>query len=87
MYVGADLHKDFRGHGLGYESYVRFLPFLFEEFDLTEILLEVLETNDRAINLYRKLGFVFVDIKHSEVFKNGQWVDSHVMSITKNDLK
>jgi RimJ/RimL family protein N-acetyltransferase len=57
IYIGADLYKDYRDNGLGYESYKEFLPFLFESFDLTSVYLEVLGTNPRAIHLYKKLGF------------------------------
>jgi len=56
-YVGADLHKDYRGKGYGYHSYLEFLPLLFKYYDLDAVFLEVLETNDRAKYLYNKLGF------------------------------
>lgn len=81
IYIGADLHKDYRGKGLAYESYLKFIPFLFKEFDLHKISLEVLETNQRAINLYEKLGFEFEGVKRDEVFKNGVWINSVMMSI------
>jgi RimJ/RimL family protein N-acetyltransferase len=85
IYIGADLHKDFRGLGLAYESYNKFIPFLFEKFNLHKISLEVLETNQRAINLYQKLNFVYEGIKRDEVLKNGQWVNSIIMSILENE--
>lgn len=86
IYVGADLHKNFRGKGLAYESYCKFLPFLFKEFDLHKISLEILETNEKAINLYKKLGFKIDGIKRDEILKNNAWVNSIVMSIMKNEL-
>jgi len=86
-YVGADLHKNFRGRGLAYEAYIKFLPFLFNYFGLHKITLEVLESNVRAINLYKKLGFKTEGVKIDEVYKNGEWVNSIIMSILENELK
>jgi len=57
MYIGADLHKDYRGKGLAYEAYQKFIPIVSDQYKLWVILLEVLATNTRAINLYGKLGF------------------------------
>jgi len=87
IYLGADLHKDFRGKGLAYNSYCQFIPFLFQEFDLHKISLEVLETNKRATKLYKKLGFKIEGIKREDVLKNNCWINSIIMSILKNELK
>ena len=57
IYLGADLHKDYRGKGLAFQAYREFIPFLFKKYYLHKISLEVLETNIRAINLYKKLDF------------------------------
>jgi RimJ/RimL family protein N-acetyltransferase len=86
IYVGADLHKNFRGKGIAYESYCKFIPMLFEKMDLHKISLEVLESNQRGINLYKKLGFKIEGIKRDEVYKNGAWVNSIMMSIFRNEL-
>ena len=85
IYIGADLHKDFRGKGLAYESYRKFMPFLFVAYNLHKISLEVLETNQRAINLYKKIGFTIEGVKRDEVNKNGAWINSIIMSIIKNE--
>ena len=85
IYLGADLHKNFRGKGLGYESYCKFIPLLFNEMDLHKISLEVLATNERAINLYKKLGFKIEGVKRDEIIKNGKWVNSIIMSILENE--
>lgn len=87
IYIGADIHKDHRGKGLGYASYLIFVPYLFETLDLNKISLEVLSTNEPAIKLYKKLGFVQEGVKRQEVYKNGKWVDSIIMSILRDDWK
>ena len=85
IYVGADLHVDFRGAGIGYRAYSIFIPFLFDKYKLHKISLEVLDTNIRAFNLYKKLGFECDGTKREEIFKDGQWVDSIIMSMLKKE--
>jgi RimJ/RimL family protein N-acetyltransferase len=85
IYIGADLHKDWRGQGLSYVAYQQFIPFMFEYRNLHKISLEVLATNIRAINLYKKLGFVEEGRKRDEVYKSGYYVDSVIMSIIKEE--
>ena len=46
-----------RGKGLFREALVATLDIGFREAALTEMFLEVLESNERAINLYRSVGF------------------------------
>jgi RimJ/RimL family protein N-acetyltransferase len=87
LYVGADLHKEHRGRGFAYQAYIQFIPFLFKEYDLHKISLEVLATNERAFNLYKKIGFKVEGIKREEVLKEGQYINSIVMSILKNEWK
>ncbi len=86
LYIGADLHKDYRGKKLAYAAYVEFLSYLFEKYKLNKVSLEVLSTNTRAYNLYLKLGFVQEGVKRQEVFREGTYVDSIVMSILKEEL-
>ena len=81
IYIGADIHQNYRGYGLGYQSYCEFIPILFNQLNLHKISLEVLETNVRAINLYKKVGFIVEGIKRDEINKNGIWVNSIIMSI------
>jgi len=85
--IGMDIHKNFRGKGLAYESYCKFIPYLIETYDLHKVSLEMLGTNHRAYNLYLKLGFFTEGIKRQEVFKNGNYVDSIVMSILRSEVE
>jgi len=87
IYIGMDIHKDFRGKGLAYESYRRFIPFLIKEYNLHKVKLEVLLTNQTAYNLYLKLGFTTEGVKRQEVYKNGKYVDSIIMSILKTEVE
>jgi RimJ/RimL family protein N-acetyltransferase len=39
IYIGCDIHIDYRGKGLAYESYLKFIPLLYEEFKVNIINL------------------------------------------------
>lgn len=87
LYIGADISPEFKGRGLGKLSYQKFIPYIFDKYELNKISLEVLSTNQVAINLYKKLGFVTEGIKREEVYKNEVWVDSIIMSILKKEYE
>lgn len=87
IYIGADISPLYTGNGYGYLSYCKFLPFLFEEYQLNKVSLEVLSTNERAIHLYKKIGFIIEGVKRQEVLKKGIFIDSIIMSILKSELK
>lgn len=86
LYIGMDLHKEYRGRGLAFEAYRLFIPYIFNFYDLNKISLEVLSTNDVAYNLYKKLGFVDEGVKRQEVLKNGVYIDSIIMSMLRSEL-
>lgn len=87
IYIGADISPNYKGCGYGKASYKKFIPFLFKEYDLNKISLEVLATNTVAISLYEKLGFKTEGIKRKEVKKGNEWIDSIVMSILKDEYE
>ena len=87
IYIGADIHPDFHGKGYAKTAYRMFIPFLFKEYNLHKISLEVLSTNHRAINLYEKLGFVKEGTKRQEILKGSEFVDSIIMSILKDEYR
>lgn len=84
IYIGMDLHKDWRGKKLAYDAYKQFIPHIVKELNLRKIYLEVLSTNIVAKNLYKKLGFELESIKKHDVIKNGILVDSEIMSLYVN---
>lgn len=87
LYIGADISPEHRGQGYATPAYKLFIPFLFKKYNLNKISLEVLSTNTIAKNLYNKLGFVEEGTKRQDVYKNGKFVDSIIMSILKTELK
>lgn len=85
IYIGADIHPDYCGLKLSYTAYIKFINLLFEEKKLHKISLEVLSTNIRAFNLYKKLGFIVEGTRRQEVLKKDEYVDSIIMSILKSE--
>lgn len=70
LYIGMDIHKKYRGLGYAKPSYLKFIKYLKEEFNIKTIFLEVLSSNKRAINIYNKLDFTIIGVEpHDEVDK------------------
>ncbi len=61
FYIGMDLHQSYQGKGLCQRAYKEFIPSLYNISNQTELWLEVLRINSRAIHIYEKLGFKCVD--------------------------
>lgn len=85
IYVGCDLAYDYRGIGIGYKSYVIFLEKMKKENPGKKIQLEVLSNNNRAINLYDKLGFVKIGVSDEIVIREGQQIESIIMELKLNN--
>lgn len=74
-----------RGMGYGYEALNNILELGFYELGLNRIWLRVLEYNRRAIELYKRVGFVQEGINRKESFRNGQYFSQIQMSILKSE--
>lgn len=67
--LGIVFDANFVSQGYGYEAMKILLDYYFEDLKFRELYLDVNDFNTRAINLYKKLGFVEVD--HGlQVFEN-----------------
>lgn len=66
-YVGMDIHKDYRGKKLAYDAYIMLFSFLRNHHNLKCFYLEVLSNNIRALNLYKKLGFISINKKKNNI--------------------
>lgn len=80
LYIGCDIHPEYRGLGLAYKAYIKFIKQL-RESGIDSIQLEVLSTNTRAINLYKKLGFVDIGISNEKIKRNDAIIDSIIMEL------
>lgn len=83
MYLGCDIHPNYRGFGFGYQAYSQFIDRIYTMFNLKNIQLEVLANNERAIHLYKKLGFIDIGISPDKIIKNDIEIDSIIMKHEK----
>ena len=75
------------GTGIGRACTSFMLKFGFEDLQLHRIYLEVLETNERARKLYESLGFLHAGkLRHAQ-WKNGRYLDVHVMGILEDEWR
>lgn len=72
--------------GIGYFATKEILKHAFNDLNLERIELSVLQENERAINLYKKIGFVEEGCKRNSVYKNGKYVNMIIMAILKDEF-
>ena len=77
--------KEYWGKGYGSESLKLLLDYVFYEMNLHRVSLKVFSFNDRAINLYNKIGFHKEGNSRQSLFRNGKWHDIIHMGILKNE--
>ena len=67
----------------GSESILRFIKYCFEELELENIELSVYSHNDKAINLYKKIGFVEYRRDENVGIFNNKNIDDIYMRLNK----
>lgn len=55
---GVNVHPDYRGIGIGRELVNRLLQWAKQNRQIEKVVLQVFATNEGAIGLYKKMGFV-----------------------------
>jgi diamine N-acetyltransferase len=76
-----------QGKGYGTEAVRFLLRFAFRDLNLHRVYLHVFATNERAIHLYEKVGFVREGVLRQMAHIDGQYVDALVMAILREDYK
>jgi len=76
-----------RGRGYGRQAMTILLDFGFGTVNLHKIHLKVFTRNERAIALYRSLGFVEEGILRHEVYRHGEYLDQMVMSLLEDEWR
>ncbi|WP_082235284.1 GNAT family N-acetyltransferase [Halobacillus massiliensis] len=66
-------NQNYWGSGYGSEAMGLLLNYGFKELNLHKIYLRVFSFNERAINLYEKLGFDKEGELKEHLFRNGEW--------------
>lgn len=79
--VGADVVPKFRRQGYAKEMFEYFFAYLFQQWGLHRLGLVTLKTNETAIALYKKLGFVEEGREREAIFRDGEFRDLIAMSL------
>ena len=85
LYVFIGEH-DAWGRGLGRDALMALLAYGFEALNLRMIELWTLADNDRAVRLYKSIGFEEDGRLRARSFHDGHYVDHVVMSITADEF-
>lgn len=74
------------GHGIGYQASLFALRHAFMQENLNRISLTVIPTNERAIRLYRRLGFIEEGRLRQVLYRDGQYLDLIAMGLLKSEF-
>lgn len=77
--LGIALSHSARGSGVGFAAVTQLLEHAKDKMRLRKIELEVMATNHRAIDLYRKIGFEEVGVRREHYHDGTAWHDVLVM--------
>jgi diamine N-acetyltransferase len=81
----AIYEPDYLGKGYGREAIALLLDWAFDIRNYVRIWLTTWSTNERAIRCYRALGFVEEGRLRRHIFVNGQYVDTLVMGLLRDE--
>ncbi|MGE8203868.1 GNAT family N-acetyltransferase [Heyndrickxia sp. NPDC080065] len=77
--------KSYWGKGIGTEALTLLLNYAFLEMNLHRVSLRVFSFNDKAINLYKRLGFKHEGTSRQSLYRNGAWHDIIHMGILQDE--
>lgn len=80
-------NKKYWSKGYGYEATMKVLEHGFIDLNLNRIYLSVLDSNERAVNLYKKIGFKKEGILKEAIYKNSRYHDLILMALLKRQFK
>ena len=81
--IGITIGSKYWGRKYGQDSIETLVKYLFEELNVIKVELEVIKYNLRAINCYKKCGFIEEGIRINKVYIEGEYVDTLIMGILR----
>ena len=81
--IGITIGSKYWDKNYGQDSIKALLKYLFGELNAIKVELEVIKYNLRAINCYKKCGFVEEGIRRNKVYIDGEYVDTLIMGILR----
>ncbi|NPV88378.1 GNAT family N-acetyltransferase [Coprothermobacteraceae bacterium] len=85
--VGIFLGKQYWGFGYGTDALRVLVSFVFDEMNMHKVYLRVYSFNERAIQVYKSLGFKVDGVLRDNVFRDGQYHDELEMSVLRNEWR
>lgn len=82
--IGILVHKDYQGMGIGRALFNEIIDLADNWLMLVRLELGVFTDNQRALNLYKSLGFNIEGTKKYAVIRNGKYVDEYIMGRYSN---
>ena len=79
VYLGTGIRQAFTGQGIGTQLFMA-LEQWARERDLHRLELTVMVHNERAIGLYKKMGFEIEGVKRHSLVVKGAYVDEYYMA-------
>lgn len=76
-----------QGCGVGAFALAGMLSHAFEDLGLNRVELAVLDTNSRARGMYERAGFVLEGTKRQAAYKEGHYVDMHIMGLLASEWR
>jgi diamine N-acetyltransferase len=81
------LKSNFQGHGLGKIVMARGIDYAFNVLNMHKIYLYVDADNQRALHIYKNLGFVREGVLRQHFFVEGAYHDSIIMGIFRDEIQ
>jgi L-phenylalanine/L-methionine N-acetyltransferase len=82
--IGIMIHKDYQGNGAGQKLMEALIDLADNWLMLVRVELTVYTDNERAINLYKKMGFESEGIKRKAAIREGKYADEYMMARIRN---
>jgi RimJ/RimL family protein N-acetyltransferase len=81
------VHPDYRGRHLSDDAARLFQRYLIFDLDFHRLQLEIYAFNERAIKHAERAGFVREGVKRKAYHRHGEWVDSVLFGLVREDLE
>ena len=79
--------KEYKGKGIGKTIQLNLIEYVFNKLKFVRFYSEVFSFNKGAINLHLKCGLEIEGTMKEHIFKNGEFYDVVIMSITESRWK
>lgn len=78
--IAVGVHSESRGKGVGTLLFQHIISWA-KDVELHRLELTVIATNDRAVHLYKKVGFEVEGVKKDSLWVNNEFIDEYYMAL------